>query len=143
VQSHVDQLCFGLIACRRAVPDVRDLATHLQRALEVLRKLPVPVESAGRTTPVDAAVAAPAAKPVAAKKPAVRTVARPVVKPSRLGEVVAAAPATVRRRRAIDGSPAAAPTAATKSRPATAQPRLRVVGAPTAKVRKPRAVAAR
>ena len=143
VQSHVDQLCFGLIACRRAVPDVRDLATHLQRAFEVLRRLPVPVESAGRTKPVDAAVAPPAAKPVAAKKPAVRTVARPVVKPSRLGEVVAAAPATVRRRRAIDGSPAAAPTAATKSRPATAQPRLRVVGASTAKVRKPRAVVAR
>ena len=33
VQSHVDQLCFGLIACRRAVPDVHELGNHLQRAM--------------------------------------------------------------------------------------------------------------
>ena len=30
VQSHVDQLCFGLIACRRAVPDVHELGNHVQ-----------------------------------------------------------------------------------------------------------------
>jgi len=39
VQSHVDQLCFGLIACRRAVPDVHELGNHLQRAMATLRAL--------------------------------------------------------------------------------------------------------
>jgi diacylglycerol O-acyltransferase / wax synthase len=33
VQSYMGQLCFGLIACRRAVPDVKELAAHLQQAL--------------------------------------------------------------------------------------------------------------
>ena len=39
VQSHVDKLCFGLIACRRAAPDVHELGRHLQRAMETLRAL--------------------------------------------------------------------------------------------------------
>ena len=39
VQSHVDQLCFGLIACRRAVPDVHELGKQLQRAMATLRAL--------------------------------------------------------------------------------------------------------
>src|SRR6185503_2433072 len=39
VQSHVDQLCFGLIACRRAVPDAHQLGGHLQRAMATLRAL--------------------------------------------------------------------------------------------------------
>ncbi|MEO7117080.1 MAG: wax ester/triacylglycerol synthase family O-acyltransferase [Caldimonas sp.] len=39
VQSHVDQLCFGLIACRRAVPDVHELGTHVTRAMASLRAL--------------------------------------------------------------------------------------------------------
>ena len=39
VQSHVDQLCFGLIACRRAVPDVHELGQQLQRAMQTLRSL--------------------------------------------------------------------------------------------------------
>ncbi len=39
VQSHVDQICFGLIACRRAVPDVHELGKHVQRAMETLRAL--------------------------------------------------------------------------------------------------------
>jgi diacylglycerol O-acyltransferase len=39
VQSHVDQLCFGLIACRRAVPDVHELGQQVQRAMQSLRAL--------------------------------------------------------------------------------------------------------
>ena len=39
VQSHVDQLCFGLIACRRAVPDVHELGQQLHRAMQTLRSL--------------------------------------------------------------------------------------------------------
>ena len=42
VQSHVDQLCFGLIACRRAVPDVHELGHQLQRAMATLRALVAP-----------------------------------------------------------------------------------------------------
>jgi WS/DGAT/MGAT family acyltransferase len=147
VQSHVDQLCFGLVACRRAVPDVRELATHMQRALDALRKLPLPaaVESAGEDAQsrVDSAAVVRPAKPVVAKKAGVRAVARPRVEPAEVDGVVAAPPSTVRRRRAIDATKAAAPTLATKTRRAAGQPRLRVVGVPTAKPRKPRAAAAR
>src|SRR5450432_2170493 len=50
VQSHVDQLCFGLIACRRAVPDVHELGAHVTRAMASLRALvaalPAPVVEA-------------------------------------------------------------------------------------------------
>lgn len=42
VQSYMGQLCFGLIACRRAAPDVVELAHQLERALGALRRLPVP-----------------------------------------------------------------------------------------------------
>jgi diacylglycerol O-acyltransferase / wax synthase len=41
VQSYMGQLCFGLIACRRAVPDVRELATQLERAMQTLRRMAV------------------------------------------------------------------------------------------------------
>ena len=147
VQSHVDQLCFGLIACRRAVPDVRELATHMQRALEALRKLPMPaaVESAADAAParLDTATVVPPAKPVGAKKAGVRAVARPPVKPAKVDGAVAAPPSTPRRRHAIDGAKGPAPARATKTRPAAAQPLLRVVGVPTAKPRKPRVVAVR
>ena len=46
VQSYRGQLCFGLIACRRAVPDVAELALQFTRALEAARKLPVPAADA-------------------------------------------------------------------------------------------------
>jgi diacylglycerol O-acyltransferase len=39
VQSHVDKICFGLIACRRAVPDVHELGQQVERAMALLRKL--------------------------------------------------------------------------------------------------------
>jgi diacylglycerol O-acyltransferase / wax synthase len=39
VQSYMGQLCFGLIACRRAVPDVNELGLQLQRGLLTLRKM--------------------------------------------------------------------------------------------------------
>ena len=48
VQSHVDQLCFGLIACRRAVPDVHELGNHLQRAMATLRALVAPARRGAR-----------------------------------------------------------------------------------------------
>jgi hypothetical protein len=62
VQSHVDQLCFGLIACRRAVPDVNELGNDLRRAMATLRGF-----AAAAAQPAEA-VAAPAASAVAAKR---------------------------------------------------------------------------
>jgi len=68
VQSHVDQLCFGLIACRRAVPDVHELGNHLQRAMAILRALVAPAlaQAAAKTTET-AAAATVAAAPARAK----------------------------------------------------------------------------
>ncbi len=122
VQSHVDQLCFGLIACRRAVPDVRELATQMQRALDTLRSLPLPHAAEVRT---------PA---MTADSDAAKVAGRPVA---------AAQPATKRRRRAV---PAAAEGVAdrppSKPRPAARKPRLTVVASAPAKPRKPRPLAA-
>ena len=61
VQSYMGQLCFGLIACRRAMPDVKDLAAQLERAMQAARALPVPEAAADEA-------AAPAATPPAATK---------------------------------------------------------------------------
>ena len=93
VQSHVDQLCFGLIACRRAVPDVSELATQLQRALGILRGLPLPQ---------------PAAEPVPAATVAARDDARP---------------AQDRARRAPQRAPATLPAVASKKKVAQKKPR--------------------
>jgi diacylglycerol O-acyltransferase len=57
VQSHVDQLCFGFIACRRAVPDVHELGNHMKRAMETLRAL----AAAALAAPAKAAAALPPA----------------------------------------------------------------------------------
>jgi diacylglycerol O-acyltransferase len=115
VQSHVDQLCFGLIACRRAVPDVHELGDQLRRAMATLRSLTA-------TMPALAAPKADAAGP-----------ATPVV-----------APAQVKRSAAKEG-PAKEGATKTKRPPAPRSPRLRVVpkaAAPAPAKRKPRASAA-
>ena len=51
VQSYIGQLCFGLIACRRAMPDVKDLAAQLERAMQAARALPVPDAAAEAAAP--------------------------------------------------------------------------------------------
>ena len=62
VQSYRGQLCFGLIACRRAVPDVGALAQALDRAMGALRQLAdasaADVASASAATPPPVAPAA-------------------------------------------------------------------------------------
>ena len=102
VQSYMGQLCFGLLACRRAVPDVHEITAQIQRAFELLRQLPVPGASA--ETP---ALAAPTSAKTAAKKAAPKRAAAP--KPARPKapakkarpklRVVAAAPAKAARSR--------------------------------------------
>ncbi len=61
VQSYRGLLCFGLIACRRAVPDIAELALQLNRAMEALRRLPVPAATAA-VAPAEAESSAKAAQ---------------------------------------------------------------------------------
>jgi len=68
VQSHVDHLCFGLIACRRAVPDVQELGRQLQRAMDTLRTLAA--TSAKAQTPAQAQAQEGAPAPAVTTKPA-------------------------------------------------------------------------
>ena len=67
VQSYMGQLCFGLIACRRALPDVAELAKQLERALQTLLRLPQPGAADAAAVAVVAAVAAPKQAAKAAK----------------------------------------------------------------------------
>lgn len=46
VMSYIGQLCFGLIACRHAVPDLHRITQHLQDALATLSALPRPDSAA-------------------------------------------------------------------------------------------------
>ena len=95
VQSYRGQLCFGLIACRRAVPDVGELAQALERAMGALRKL---AEAQAQ------AAAAPAPAPAAAPEPepAPRKRARPklAVVEAATAPAEAARPRATRRRAA-------------------------------------------
>jgi hypothetical protein len=94
VQSYLGQLCFGLIACRRAVPDVRDITVQLQRAFDQFAQLPLPDTSPAIPAPVAEAPRKPARSPrkaVAAKTPVKR---KPKLR------VVAKAPVRARPRRA-------------------------------------------
>ena len=82
VQSYMGQLCFGLIACRRAVPDVKELADHLRRAMDAARALPVPAKAADPApAPASVAAARPAPVVVAAKATRARRQARLKVVP--------------------------------------------------------------
>jgi WS/DGAT/MGAT family acyltransferase len=92
VQSYMGQLCFGLIACRRAMPDVKDLAGHLERAMEVARALPVPAVAAEVAAPAPMA-AASATKPL---KPRLKVV-KPVPVKAPVKTPRAASPRTGRR----------------------------------------------
>ncbi|MEO8079491.1 MAG: WS/DGAT domain-containing protein, partial [Caldimonas sp.] len=108
VQSHVDQLCFGLIACRRAVPDVHELGLHVQRAMQTLRGLAAPalVAAAVPPKPFAEVVAVPIrgrGKGGAAKAPRRKRAAEA----PRLRVVAAAKPAPASRTRARKARPAA------------------------------------
>ncbi|HMO47314.1 MAG TPA: wax ester/triacylglycerol synthase family O-acyltransferase [Rubrivivax sp.] len=94
VQSYMGQLCFGLIACRRAVPDVRDIAVNLQRAFDRFKQLPLPEAAAPPLKLAAAAPPEPAAKRVA-DRAADRAAKRPVKRPARKA---AAAPAKAPRK---------------------------------------------
>jgi WS/DGAT/MGAT family acyltransferase len=102
VQSHVDRLCFGLIACRRAAPDVHELGHQLQRAMTTLRALVAPA-SAATAAAVESAVAA---APAPAKPRRARTAAKPA-RPARQPSV-RAVPANGGARKPRKARPVAA-----------------------------------
>ncbi len=77
VQSYMGQLCFGLIACRRAVPDVRDIAAQMHRAFERFAQLPLPGAAAEALPEPAARPAAPARRAKAAKAPPKTTAGTP------------------------------------------------------------------
>jgi diacylglycerol O-acyltransferase / wax synthase len=91
VQSYMGQLDFGLIACRRAMRDVDQLALHLNKALEALRRLP---QAAPAPNLADVPAAAPeataASAPTKRKKPQLSVVASPVPAKSKLSTKVSA-----------------------------------------------------
>jgi diacylglycerol O-acyltransferase / wax synthase len=95
VQSHVDQLCFGLIACRRAVPDVHELGAQLQRAMASLRAL----SAAAEAKTIAAVVPAPTT-PAAAKEGATKTKRRRSAQAPRLRVVPAKVASTAAKRKA-------------------------------------------
>jgi len=105
VQSYMGQLCFGLIACRRAVPDVADLAQHLRLAFEAMLKLPALVATAESAKP-DVAQPAAAVAPVVAAAPAAD------------GAPPKKVPAKQARRTVRSTPPASRPPAADKQPPA-------------------------
>jgi diacylglycerol O-acyltransferase len=69
VQSYAESLDFGLMACAKAMPEVADLAEHLQATLEELLALPATTAPVANVTPP------PRAKP-RAKAPARLAAAR-------------------------------------------------------------------
>jgi hypothetical protein len=97
LQSYMGQLCFGLIACRRAMPDVKDLAAQLERAMQAARALPVPDAAAEAVAPAPTVPAA-----TKRRKPRLAVVkAAPVKAPVKTPRAAPApAPARARRRAA-------------------------------------------
>ena len=85
VQSYLGQLCFGLIACRRAVPDVHELAEQMQSAMRALLKLPMPAVAEVETmvlkaTPAQAVPATVKPRSETAVKPRTKRVGKPHLK---------------------------------------------------------------
>lgn len=103
VQSYEDQLGFGLIACRRAVPDLKDLASDLRRAWAELQKLPVPAaEPVHEVAPARARKPAPPAKPTPRAKPVSRSKRAPRGQPAKAAAPAAGTPAKVPRPRRLE-----------------------------------------
>ena len=118
VQSHVDKICFGLIACRRAVPDVHELGEQVERAMALLRKLvaapslPAPVSDAQAPAAVAAAPAAEAAIAGAGRPKRVRAAARkvrPRAAAAAAAATAGAAPPAAKRKRRNGAASRAAP----------------------------------
>ena len=100
LQSYVDRLDFGLIACKIAVPDVQDIADYIVEEFEVLQKaaekLPMPAAKAKAPS-----AKAAAAKATAAKAPAARKATASKVKSAPVKPIVKSAPAKSSVKKAV------------------------------------------
>ena len=72
VQTYNESLEFGLIACGEAMPEVAELARHVQAAFDEFQSLPASVEAAPVATPKKAASAKKAPKAVPKATPSAR-----------------------------------------------------------------------
>ena len=132
VQSYDGNLDFGLIACRRAVPDIKDLARMMTESYEELldaaRRIAVPVEAKttapkGKVpTPKKATVLTPSKTAVPRKTAKAR--AKPAPTPAVKHAAASPKAKTVGRKKAsvtaaIAKPARVTPTAKTKTRPAT------------------------
>lgn len=93
VQSYMGALHFGLIACRRAVPDIADLGGHLQQAFQAMKTLAPPAEAAPAPAAAAAAVPAAPAKAIESPAPAPAPTSKPTRKATAARKKVAARPA--------------------------------------------------
>lgn len=137
VESYCDSLDFGLIGCRRTVPDLAELADHLGEELGALeqalaaRDAPAPARAARVAKPAlpAAAPARPVAKRPAAKKPATRVAkpaAKAVAKPAAKAVAKPAAPRAATRKAkatAAPATPSPSTSSAATSSPATTRTR--------------------
>ena len=76
VQSYNGSLDFGFTACRRALPDVRDMAARSAESFAELVRLAKAAQATATAAPVAAKKLVPAKKPVPTKKPAAKKRAR-------------------------------------------------------------------
>lgn len=124
VQSYRGQLCFGLIVCRRAVPDVKELAAQLERAMAAARALlPAPAaEAPALPTAAVATRVSPATRPAPAEPPPRRRRAATAAGAAAAvveAEAASAPPPRPRRPprpKPIESTPAAAVVTATPGR---------------------------
>ena len=118
VQTYNESLEFGLIACGKAMPEIAELAQHVQAAFDEFQALPATVEAPVATPAAKvvvkkaASVRKPAAKKVAAKKPAAKkavaaAAAKKVAKPAK--PAVKSVPKVTPRARASAPKKKAAP----------------------------------
>lgn len=105
VQTYNDSLEVGIIACAKALPEVGELAAHIETAFVEFQGLPAaPLEAAAPPSAVKRKAAAkkrPAARKVAAKKAAVKKPAarkKPVPKATKSKNATTRAAAPVRKR---------------------------------------------
>jgi len=124
VQSYNGNLDFGLIACRRAVPDIKDLARMMSESheelLDAARRIAVPVEAkATAATKVDAAPAKKATAQKSAKTAPQRKTssarAKPAPTPAATQATVPPKARTAGRKKAAVAAPPAKPAKATPS----------------------------
>ena len=114
VQSYNGRMDYGLIACRRAVPDITEIGDYMlaehKKLMDLMQKVPA---VAGATKPVGAAASAPA--PVDAAPPAVPAKKAAASRKAPAAKKKAKAPAAAARKAA---PPAAAKAPARKAAPA-------------------------